>query len=67
MAEKLRWLNENCSTCNGQMNSWDMRLTKTFKVRNTCEKCFCEIYDMKVDAFRKSMESYYGIRPCQGI
>ena len=39
MADKVKWLNENCHKCGGQMNSWDKRLTKTFKVRNTCEKC----------------------------
>ena len=67
MAEKIRWLDENCSSCGGQMNSWDMKLTKTFRVRNTCEQCFCEIYDLSEYSFRKTMEDYFGIRPCQGL
>ena len=37
--KKVRLLDEYCHKCNGQMNSWDMRLTKTFKVFNTCETC----------------------------
>lgn len=40
MANKVKWLDENCHKCGARMNSWDARLTKTFKVRNTCEKCF---------------------------
>lgn len=67
MAEKVKWLDEYCHKCGGQMNSWDKRLTKTFKVRNTCEKCFCKIYDMDKEAFRGTMENFWGIRPCQGI
>lgn len=65
--QKVKWLNEYCHKCNSRMNSWDMRLTKTFKTYNTCEKCFCEIYDMDRDSFRSNMEDFWGIRPCQGI
>lgn len=64
---KVRWLDEYCHKCGEQMNSWDMRLTKTFKVKNTCEKCFCDIYDMDQERFRSSMEDFFGMRPCQGI
>ena len=67
MSSKIRWLNETCHKCGSQMNSWDMRLTKTFKVKNTCEKCFCEIYDMDKDRFRGQMEDFFGMRPCQGL
>lgn len=67
MAESLKWLNEKCYTCNRRMNSWDKRLTKAFKVRNTCEDCFCSIYDLDKEVFRGTMEDYFGIRPCQGI
>lgn len=49
------------------MNSWDKRLTNTFKIENTCENCFCKIYDMDKDSFRNAMEDFWGIRPCQGI
>lgn len=64
---KVKYLDEYCHRCNAQMNTWDMRLTKTFKVKNTCENCFCDIYDMDRDAFRTRMEDFFGIRPCQGI
>lgn len=67
MARKVRWLDEYCHKCNCQMNSWDMRLTKTFKVHNTCERCFCEIYDMDTESFRNQMEDFFGMRPCQGL
>lgn len=67
MEKKVKWLNENCSGCGGQMNSWDKRLTKTFKVKNTCENCFCQIYDLDREVFRRKMEDFFGIRPCQGI
>lgn len=49
------------------MNSWDKRLTNTFKVIDTCEHCFCDIYDMDADSFRKQMENFFGMRPCQGL
>ncbi len=58
---------EYCSKCRKKMNSWDKRLTKTFKVRNHCENCFCDIYDMDQEAFRKEMENFFGMRPCQGL
>ena len=64
---KVKLLNEYCHKCSGQMNSWDMRLTKTFGAKNTCENCFCQIYDMDKDTFRASMEDFFDIRPCQGI
>ena len=64
---KAKWLNEYCHKCNAQMNSWDKRLTKTFKVLNTCEKCFCEIYDMDKEHFRDQMENFFGMAPCQGL
>lgn len=67
MSKKVHWIDEYCHKCKGRMNSWDMRLTKTFKVHNTCEKCFCEIYDMDQESFRSQMEDFFGIRPCQGI
>ena len=56
-----------CHKCGTQMNTWDMRLTKAFKTRNTCEECFCDIYDMDKDAFRDRMENYFDMRPCKGI
>lgn len=58
---------EICHKCGRQMDSWDKRLTKTFKVYNTCERCFCRIYDMDQEAFRAQMENFFGMRPCQGI
>lgn len=65
--EKAKRLDRYCHKCNMQMNSWDAKLTNAFKTYDTCEKCFCKIYDMDKDAFRKRMEDYLGIRPCMGI
>ena len=67
MENKIKLLNEYCNKCGSQMNSWDKRLTNTFKIENTCENCFCKIYDMDKDSFRNAMEDFWGIRPCQGI
>ncbi len=64
---RVKWLDETCYKCGAQMNTWDMKLTKTFKTYNICEACFCKIYDMDKDAFRDTMENYYGLRPCKGI
>lgn len=63
----VRMDEKKCHQCDGVMNSWDERLTKTFKVKNTCEKCFCKVYDLNKEEFRKTMENFYDIRPCQGI
>lgn len=60
-------VNQKCHKCGQQMNTWDVRLTKTFKTYPTCEDCFCRIYDMDKDAFRHRMEDYLGMRPCKGI
>ena len=56
-----------CHKCGRKMNTWDIRLTKAFKSYDTCEQCFCDIYDMDKDAFRNRMENYFGMRPCMGI
>ena len=58
---------EKCQQCGSKMNSWDIRLTKTFKTVNTCESCFCNIYDMDRDAFRNQMKDFFGMRPCPGL
>ena len=50
-----------------QMNTWDVRLTNIFKVYDTCESCFCKIYDMDQDTFRNYMDKYLDERPCQGL
>lgn len=60
-------MKETCQKCGKPMNTWDKRLTKTFKTCPTCEECFCKIYDMDKDAFRGRMEDYLGMRPCKGI
>lgn len=64
---KVKLLDECCHKCGSRMNSWDRRLTNTFKVVDTCERCFCSIYDMDKDAFRKQMEDFFDMRPCQGL
>ncbi|RKJ18404.1 hypothetical protein D7X48_18155 [bacterium D16-50] len=65
---KLRWLDEECGICGQQLNSWDVRISKTLAYKNrVCEKCIAEEYGMDVEALRGRMEDYFGIRPCVGI
>lgn len=58
---------KNCHLCQKMLNTWDERLYKTFRSYPTCEECYCKIYDMDKNAFRKRMEDYFGMRPCKGI
>lgn len=56
-----------CHKCGKEMNTWDCRLSSTFKTYDTCEECFCSIYGMDKNVFRQRMEDYLDIRPCKGI
>lgn len=60
-------MREKCILCGKEMNSWDVRLSKTLKCGNRCEECLCGIYGFKQEAFRAKMEAYFDIRPCRGI
>jgi len=65
---QLKWLDEYCHVCGKQLNSWDSRCSKALKYKHlTCEKCIAEEYDMEVEAFRKRLENFFGMRPCVGI
>lgn len=68
MPKKVTWLDKNCNSCGKQLNSWDVRLSKTLAYKiPACEKCIAKEYDMNVDALRTRMEDFFGMRPCQGI
>ena len=65
---KVRWLDKSCNKCGEQLNSWDVRLSKTLAYKNpVCEKCIAEEYDMDVEALRDKMENFFGMRPCVGL
>ncbi len=65
---KVKWLDENCNSCDARLNSWDIKLSKALAYRiPVCEKCIAKEYDMDVDVLRDRMEGYFGIRPCVGI
>ena len=68
MAEKLKWLDENCHVCGNRLNSWDSRISKALKYRHkTCESCVAKEYEMTKEELRDRMEDFFGMRPCQGI
>ncbi|MBQ7067141.1 MAG: hypothetical protein IJN92_10020 [Lachnospiraceae bacterium] len=68
MAQKIKWLDENCNLCQCRLNSWDARLSKILAYKiPVCEKCMAKEYGMEVEAFRNRMEDYLGIRPCLGL
>lgn len=65
---KIKWLDINCNICKKQLNSWDVRLSKTLAYKNpVCEKCIAQEYDMDIEALRSRMEDFFGMRPCQGL
>lgn len=66
--EKVKLLDKYCNCCEGQLNTWDAKLSKALAYKNpVCEKCIAKEYDMEVDALRNKMEDFFGIRPCIGI
>lgn len=68
MADKVKWLDENCNVCGNQINSWDVKCSKAlaYKIK-VCEHCIAKEYDMDVDALRNKLENFFGMRPCMGI
>lgn len=66
--EKARMTDKYCNICGEQLNTWDIRLSKTLAYKiPVCEKCIAKEYDMEVNSLRKRMEDFFGIRPCVGI
>lgn len=66
--EKVKWLDEDCNLCGKQLNSWDKRVSKTLQYQKTvCESCIAKEYDVDLEQLRRTMEHYFGMRPCQGI
>lgn len=66
--EKARLTDKDCNMCGIQLNTWDIRLSKTLAYKKpVCEKCIAKEYDMDIDVLRDKMEHFSGMRPCQGI
>lgn len=67
--DHVRWLDEECSYCGRQLNSWDERIAKALLIGfNMCESCVAtEEYGMTVDALRAKMLEKFGMEPCQGL
>lgn len=68
MEQKIKWFDGGCNICGKQINSWDKRLSKTLAYKiPCCEACIAKEYDMELEAFRKRMENFFGMRPCIGL
>ncbi len=65
---KARLTDKYCNICDSQLNTWDIRLSKTLAYKMpVCEKCIAKEYDMDIEVLRDKMENFFGMRPCQGI
>lgn len=68
MSDKVRMIDEYCCMCGKQLNTWDRKSYKAFKMKPVCENCISkECFDISVDEFRNVMQEYFGLRPCKGI
>jgi hypothetical protein len=68
MADKVRWLDQDCNVCGEQLNSWDAKCSKVLAYKNpVCETCIAKEYDMDTEALRSRLEDFFGMRPCQGV
>lgn len=57
-----------CNLCEKELNSWDKRISKALGYKNpNCETCIAKEYHMEVGEIRDKMETYFDMRPCQGI
>ena len=67
--DKARWLGISCPLCGQELNSWDVRCSKSVRYLDyqICENCLCKEYDMEKEEFRDRMEAYFEIRPCRGL
>ena len=64
----LRWLDKECNSCGKQLNTWDMRLSKTLTYEfPVCEHCIAVEYDMDVAVLRSHFENVFGLVPCTGL
>lgn len=68
MRDRVKWLDENCPSCNSKVNSWDKRLSKALGYQKTvCESCISKEYDVTIDELRETAEHHFGLTPCLGI
>lgn len=65
----LKWLDDPCPICGGRMNSWDARCSKAlgYLKYQVCEACLCAEYGRTPEELRRTMENYFGMRPCRGL
>lgn len=68
MADKVRWLDQDCNICGEQLNSWDAKCSKVLAYKYpVCESCIAKEYDMDKESLRTRLEDFFGMRPCQGV
>lgn len=68
MKETEKKVDRYCNICSKQLNTWDIRLSKTLAYKiPVCEGCIADEYGMDTNAFRERMEDFFGMRPCVGI
>lgn len=68
MADKIKWLNENCRVCGCQLNSWDAKISAALQYKHKCcESCIAKEYGETKEDVRNIMKDLFGLLPCQGI
>jgi hypothetical protein len=64
----VRCTGQYCNTCGKELTSWDLRCSKALAYKlPLCEGCIAKEYEKTADEVRDIMESYFGMRPCQGL
>jgi predicted amidophosphoribosyltransferase len=57
-----------CHSCEQKLSSWDLRCSKALAYQNpVCESCIAKEYEKPIEDLRETLESYFGMRPCQGL
>lgn len=63
-----KYTGKHCHSCGQELTSWDIRCSKALGYKNSvCEKCIAKEYDKTTEELRDTFESYFGMRPCQGL
>lgn len=57
-----------CNICGNELTSWDLRCSKALGyIHPICEKCIAKEYGETVEGLRKTLEDFFGERPCIGL
>ena len=68
MADKIKWLNENCRVCGCRLNSWDAKISNALQYKHKCcEDCISKEYGETKEDVRNIMKNLFGLLPCQGV